>query len=86
MLFKKGDATKPGNYPSIMLIKVTQKLVLIIIGNRLEALVESLDVESQRGFRGGRGTRDAIFTMRLLLVYEKERNISRNHGQFLSIW
>jgi hypothetical protein len=72
MLFKKGDATKPGNYRSIMLIKVTQKLVLIIIGNRLEALIESLDIESQCGFRGGRGTRDAIFTLRLLLRKRKE--------------
>jgi hypothetical protein len=72
MLFKKGDATKPGNYRPMMLIKVAQKLVLIIIGNRLETLIESLDSESQRGFRGGRGTRDAIFTMRLLLRKRKE--------------
>ena len=72
MLFKKGDASKPGNYRSIVLIKVTQKLILIIIGNRLGALIESLDVESQCGFRVGRGTRDAIFTVRLLLRKRKE--------------
>jgi hypothetical protein len=69
MLFKKGDATDPGNYRSIMLIK---KIVLIIIGSRLESLIEDLDVESQRGFRCGRGCRDAIFTARLLLKKRKE--------------
>jgi hypothetical protein len=72
MLFKMGDATKPGNYRSIMLTKVTQKPILIIIGNRLEVLIESLGVESQCGFRGGRGTRDAIFTLRPLLRKRKE--------------
>ena len=72
MLFKKGDAADPGNYRSIMLIKITQKIVLIIIGSRLESLIEDLDIESQCGFRCGRGCRDAIFTARLLLKKRKE--------------
>jgi hypothetical protein len=42
MLFKKGDASDPGNYRSIMLIKISQKIVLIIIGSRLESLIEGL--------------------------------------------
>ena len=53
MLFKKGDAADPGNYRSIVLIKISQKIVLIIIGSRLESLVEDLDIESQCGFRCG---------------------------------
>ena len=72
MLFKKGDAADPGNYRSIMLIKITQKIVLIIIGSRLESLIEDLDIESQCGFRCGRGCRVAIFTARLLLKKRKE--------------
>jgi len=75
MLFKKGDAADPGNYRSIMLIKVTQKIVLIIIGSRLEALIESLDIESQCGYRYGRGCRDAIFAVRLLLKKRKEHQL-----------
>jgi hypothetical protein len=72
MLFKKGDASDPGNYRSIMLIKITQKVVLIIIGMRLETMIEDLDIESQCGFRCGRGCRDAIFAVRLLLKKRKE--------------
>jgi hypothetical protein len=72
MLFKKGGASDPGNYRSIMLIKITQKVVLIIIGMRLEIMIEDLDIESQRGFWCGRGCRDAIFAVRLLLKKLKE--------------
>jgi hypothetical protein len=73
MLFKKGDATDPGNYRSMVLVKITQKAVLVIIGIRLESIIESLDIESQRGFRSGRGCRDAIFAVRLPLKKRKER-------------
>jgi hypothetical protein len=31
VLFKKGDATDPGNHRSMALVKITQKAVLIII-------------------------------------------------------
>ena len=71
-LFKKGDATDPGNYRSIMLIKITQKVVLTIIGVWLETMIESLDIEPQRGFRRERGCRDAIFAARLLLKKREE--------------
>jgi hypothetical protein len=36
MLFKKGDASNPGNYRSIMVLVVTQKLALILVGDRLQ--------------------------------------------------
>ena len=75
VLFKKGDAADPGNYRSIMLIKITQKIVLIIIGSRLGTLIECLDIESQCGFRCGRGCRDAIFAVRLLLKKRKEHQL-----------
>ena len=72
LLFKKGDARLAGNYRSIMVMKMSEKIVLIIMGMRLEKLIESLDIESQCGFRPGRGCRDAIFAVRLLLKKRHE--------------
>jgi hypothetical protein len=39
MLFKKGDAPDPGNHRSITLIKISQEIVLIAIGSRLQARI-----------------------------------------------
>ena len=75
MLFKKGDAADPGNDRSMMLVKITQKIVLIIVGSRLELPIEDLDIESQCGFRCGRGCRDAIFAARLPLKKRKEHQL-----------
>jgi hypothetical protein len=42
MLFKSKDATKPENYRSMMKLVVQQKLVLIIIGLRLQRCVDGI--------------------------------------------
>lgn len=74
ILPKKGDKSDPGNYRGIMLLEVAYK-----IGQRLANILhlrasiagcprvarapEHVDHESQCGFRRGRGTCDAFFTL-----------------------
>ena len=74
LLFKKGDASNPGNYRTIMKLVVQEKLVLTVIGDRLNTVIESLgaEYETQCGFRGNRGCIDAIFNLRLALRKRKE--------------
>ena len=55
VLPKKGDLSKPGNYRGIMLLEASYKIVAIILHLHLQPIVESLDHESQCGFRPGRG-------------------------------
>ena len=67
VLLKKGDASDPGNYRSIMMLTVTQKLALVIVGDRLQWLVEGLgsEHEEQNGFCRNRGGADAAFNLRV---------------------
>ena len=78
LLFKKGDASQPGNYRTIMKLVVQEKLLLTIIGERLHKVIESLgvDYENQQGFRGLRGCIDAVFNLRTHLRKRQE------HGRF----
>jgi hypothetical protein len=73
-MFKKGKATDPNNYRFIMKLVVAEKLMLVIIGNRLHMLIESFgaEYESQCGFRARVGCVDAIFALRLSLRKRKE--------------
>jgi hypothetical protein len=75
LLFKKGDASNPGNHRTILELVVQEKLVLTVIGDRLNKAIESLgaDYETQRGFRGNRGCIDAVFNLRLAPRKRKER-------------
>ena len=43
---KKGDLSQPGNYRGIMLLEVAYKIIAILIHDRLQPLIESLDHES----------------------------------------
>ena len=74
ILPKKGDLSKPGNYRGIMLLEVSYKIVAIIIHERLQPIVNSIDHESQCGFRPGRGCQDAIFTVKLAMKKRREHN------------
>jgi hypothetical protein len=58
----------------MMKLFVQEKLVLTVIGDRLNKVIESFgaDYETQRGFRGNRGCIDAIFNLRLALRKRKE--------------
>ena len=72
---KKGDLSNPGNHRGIMLLEAAYKICAIIIHSRLLPIEESLDHESQCGFRPGRSCTDSIFTIKIAL---KKR---REHGQ-----
>ena len=74
LLFKKGDASQPENYRTIMKLVVQEKLVLTIIGERLHKVIDSLGAEheTQCGFRGLRGCIDAVFNLRMHLKKRQE--------------
>lgn len=74
ILPKKGDLSKPGNYRGIMLLEVSYKIIAIIIHERLQPIVSSIDHESQCGFRPGRGCLDAVFTVKLAMKKRREHN------------
>ena len=78
ILPKKGDKSLPGNYRGIMMLEVAYKIVALILHARLATVCESvdhLDHESQCGFRGGRGTSDAIFTLKQLIRKRREHGL-----------
>ena len=75
ILFKKGDKSDPNNYRGIMMLEVAYKIVANIIRARLNPTLESLDHETQCGFRIERGTMDGIFNIKQLI------NKRREHGQ-----
>ena len=64
---KKGDLGNCDNYRTISLISHASKILLYIILNRLQQKVDMEIPEEQAGFRKGRGTRDQIFNLNLLL-------------------
>jgi hypothetical protein len=77
---KKGDASNPGDHRSIVMLAVTQKLALVIVGDRLQLLVESLgaDHEKQNGFCRRRGGADAMFNLRVA--------VNKRHEHGLEAW
>ena len=74
VLPKKGDLSLPGNYRGIMLLEIAYKIVAKIVHQRLTPISESLDHETQCGFRPGRGCTDAIFTVKIALKKRREHN------------
>jgi len=78
MLPKKGDLSLPGNYRGIMLLEIAYKIVAKIVHQRLTPISESLDHETQCGFRPGRGCNDAIFAVKLAL--KRDVNIINKLG------
>ncbi len=84
-IFKKGNATDPGNYRFIMklVVDLGEKLILAIIGNRLHELIESFgtEYESQCGFRGKVGCIDALFALRVSHRKRKEHGLATCMGR-----
>ena len=74
VLPKKGDLSLPGNYREIMLLEIANKIVAKIVHQRLTPISESLDHETQCGFRPGRGCNDDIFTVKMALKKRREHN------------
>ena len=68
---KKGNAKACSNYLTIALISHTNKVMLKILQARLQQYVSQELPDVQAGFRKGRGTRDQIASIRLII--EKAR-------------
>ena len=75
ILPKKGDLSLPGNHRGIMMLEAAYKITAIILHDRLLPIEESLNHESQCGFRPGRGTMDAIFTVKMAMKKRREHGL-----------
>ena len=66
---KSGDVTKCDRWRGIILSSVVGKVFSRIINGRLQQYLEkeALLLETQCGFRSGRGTLDMVFTLRMAL-------------------
>ncbi|KAI5738724.1 hypothetical protein M8J77_010460 [Diaphorina citri] len=71
---KKTGTTKCNEHRTLSLISHTSKILLNIILGRTERKIEEILTEDQYGFRKGRGTRDAILALRLLLEKQLKKN------------
>ena len=71
-LSKKGDFLNCNNYRTISLISHASKLLLKIIGRWLEQKLEEGISDTQAGFRRGRGTRDQVFALKIVIQKFRE--------------
>ena len=75
ILPKSGDLSQPGNYRGIMLLGVLYKVAGNILKARLTPIQESLEHESQCGFRPNRGCSDASFSLRMAVKKRREHGM-----------
>ncbi len=80
---KKGDLLDCNNYRTISLISHASKILLKVINRRLEQKLYSEIGDTQAGFRKGKGTRDQVFTLRLIIQKFREFHVGTN-GVYLS--
>ena len=71
---KKGDLQQCSNYRTMSLISHASKVMLKIIVKRIERKLEAEMNVIQAGFRQGRGTRDHIFNLRMIIKKCREFN------------
>ena len=64
---KKGDLKQCANYRAIALVSHASKILLRIILERIRVKTETKIADEQAGFRQGRGTRDQITNLRILM-------------------
>ena len=64
---KKSDLKQCANYRTIALVSHASKILLRIIFERIRVKTETEIVDEQAGFRQGRGTRDQITNLRILM-------------------
>ncbi|KAL1445907.1 hypothetical protein WDU94_015575 [Cyamophila willieti] len=74
---KVNKAKNCTDFRTISLISHTSKILLYLIKDRIYKIIEDNLSETQMGFRGGRGCRDGICAMRILLEksVEKDKDI-----------
>ena len=64
---KSGDLQDCNNYRNVSLICHASQVLLHMILNQLRQYSERQPPEEQTGFRAGRGTRDALFIMEVMI-------------------
>jgi hypothetical protein len=74
-LFKSKDAALLKNYRTIWLMELGEKIVLGILARRTQKVIETLDIETQCGFRNHRGCIDAVFNTRMMLKKRQEHGL-----------
>jgi len=70
--WSKGDFKQCENYRTIALVSPASKILLRIILERIRVKTETEIADEQAGFRQGRGTRDQITNLRMLMHKERE--------------
>ena len=79
---KKGDLKQCANYRAIALVSHASKILLRIILERIRVKTETKIADEQVGFRQGRGTRDQITNLRILM----QRHVSTNNHSICALW
>jgi len=69
---KKGDLKQCAHYRTIALVSRASKILLRIILERNRVKTETEIADKQAGFRQGRGTRDQIVNLRILMHKVRE--------------
>jgi len=69
---KKGDLKQCANYRTTALVSYASKILLRIIVERIRVKTETEIADEQAGFRQGRGTRDQIMNLRILMHKTRE--------------
>lgn len=74
-----GDLTEPSNYRPIVLVSVLSKLFTSILTDHLLSWSEDEDtlIDNQFGFRSGKSTIDAIFTIQGIISHHLENTEKR---------
>ena len=74
---KVNKAMECSDHRTISLISHAAKILLVIIKNRITPIIERQLSETQLGFRKGRGTREAIYNLRVLSerLIEKKKEV-----------
>jgi len=71
-IHKKGDRLEADNYRGVTLLDVVGKVYVTVLHNRIRNHLCGQLLDCQHGFRPGRGTGDALFSMRRLVELARD--------------
>ena len=84
-IYKKGEKKEVRNYREVILMDTAYKIYAGLMNERLKEEVEKRLEEGQFGFREGRGTVDAIYTLNYIANREKEKKKGRVYAFFADL-
>ncbi|XP_063600662.1 uncharacterized protein LOC134776840 [Penaeus indicus] len=73
-ILKKGDTLQCSNNRTFFLISHSSKMLLKIIAKQMTSKLNEETAKEQAGFRPGKGTRDQIMNLKMILEKNRERN------------